>query len=326
MTRSFGEFLFDVPMFKDLDHSVLGDVSLVTRSMHAHAGDFLFEQGQQSDGMYLIQEGKVSIEVRTPGDEILQVAEASATDVVGEMALMDDGVRSASARVVEDITGYFISRQRFDMLKSDLRPAGIAITYRLTRSICNHSRELIEEIIGIHSAESGAATKVPLAQDYLTSDGWPCNHSVLRQFPTFIDFTDSEITTFINHHERLKVPSGVILFTRGEAANGVYIVLRGALKSGFSSAQKSIQFNIYGPGQMAGYPEVLEDKARIADLTTRERSELIFLPAKHFRELSQQQTPAMFKLLANLGTQSVSQLRKINNIASRMASFERFMH
>jgi CRP/FNR family cyclic AMP-dependent transcriptional regulator len=325
MNKPFDEFLAEVPMFRGLDHSVLSDLTQAARPINCAAGEYLFKQGQQSDGMYLIQEGKVCVEVRTPGDEVLQVAEATGSDVLGEMALMDDGLRSASARALEDTLGHFISRQRFEMLKSDLRPAGIAVTTRLAKGVSSRCRVLMEEISGELSTESDTVNKASLVQKYLTQGKWPCDHSVLRQFRSFTDFTDNEITAFINGLERLKMPSGEVLHSLGDPPDGLYIVLRGALRLGLSSTQKNFQFNIHGPGQMAGYIEVLEGRTRAADITTRETSELIYLPTDRFNEICREKSPYVFKLLGNLSAQSVSQLRKINNIASRIASFGKFV-
>ncbi len=321
--KSFTEFLLKVPMFKGLDHGVLSEVDLVAKPIQAAAGDYLFRQGQASDGMYLIERGRIAIEVRTPGDQVLQVAEVSHCEVLGEMALMDDGVRSASARVIEDTTGYYFSRQRYDMLKTDLRPAGIALSSRLTKGVGNSCGALMDGITGQNRAASEIRMNLDLIEKYKISDAWPCDHSVLRQFAAFAEFRDEEITTLIDSLDRIKIPAGVTLFSMGDPPDGMYIVLRGALRLGISSPQSNVQFNIHGPGSMAGYIEVFEGRNRAADLVSRETAELAYLPAAQFSEMIRQQSPLVFKLLANLGRQSVSQLRKINNVVSRIASFDR---
>ena len=324
--QSFDDFLINVPLFEGLEPSILSDVNLAARPTVHRAGEYLFQQGQQGDGMYLLREGRVCVEVRTPGDEVLQISEASHSDILGEMSLMDDEVRSASARALEDTSGYFISRQRFEMLKSDLRPAGIAITNRLASKICSRCRVQIEEITGGSSRVSDVAPRYDLVRKYQTEDPLPCDFPVLRQFAAFSGFSDSEIASFLKKLDRIKLPAGVILFSKGEAPDGIYIVLRGALRLGLALESDNMQLNIHGPGGMAGYIEVIEKRTRVANLTTREASDLVYLPGDRFAELSREELPAMFKFLANLNVQSVRQLRKINNISSRIASFGRFSH
>ena len=325
--QSFDDFLLNVPMFSGLEPSVLSDVNLVARPVNCAAGDYLFKQGQSGDGMYLIREGGVRVEVRTPGDEVLQVSQASDYDIVGEMALVDRGVRSASACAEKDTSAYFISCQRFEMLRSDLRPAAMAITNRLAREISTRCRTLIEDITDDESSESELVAKYDLERKYHSTSPLPCDHDIMRQFAMFEGFTDEEITAFIDRTQRMSIPKDVTLFSQGESPDGMYLVMRGALRFGHAdSGQRQVQFNIHGPGQIAGLLEVVEGRTRIADLTTREESELLYVSGELYEHMLNQEDPVAFKFLANVNVQLTIQLRKINNIASRMASFGQFAY
>ncbi|HEX8417573.1 MAG TPA: EAL domain-containing protein [Methylobacterium sp.] len=62
------------------------------------AGSILFEAGETGEAAYLIMEGGLEIFLRRDGREI-RLATRGAGEIVGEMALLDSGPRSASARV-----------------------------------------------------------------------------------------------------------------------------------------------------------------------------------------------------------------------------------
>ena len=55
-------------------------------------GDFLFREGDSGDRMYVLLEGEIEVFL---GDLVLETAEPDM--VIGEMALIDDGPRTANA-------------------------------------------------------------------------------------------------------------------------------------------------------------------------------------------------------------------------------------
>ena len=63
----------------------------------------IFEEGSTGSEMYLIYSGKVLLSVRGENQQI-PLAELNPGDFFGEMALVDDSPRSATAAAVEDNT------------------------------------------------------------------------------------------------------------------------------------------------------------------------------------------------------------------------------
>ncbi|MDO8934164.1 MAG: EAL domain-containing protein [Rhodocyclaceae bacterium] len=79
------------------------------------AGETIFEMGQPGDVMYIIKSGKVEIRV---GDRIFDCVEPGAT--LGEMAILDDAVRSATAVAVTDCEFVAIDKKRLlDMVQRE---------------------------------------------------------------------------------------------------------------------------------------------------------------------------------------------------------------
>ena len=65
------------------------------------AGAAIFEEGEPGAFAYLIVAGRAALFLRRDGVEVA-IAERAAGEIVGEMALLDAGPRSASARAIED--------------------------------------------------------------------------------------------------------------------------------------------------------------------------------------------------------------------------------
>ena len=74
-------------------------------------GDFLFREGDSDEKMYVLLEGKIEVFL---GDFVLETAEADM--VIGEMALIDDGPRTANAVAKTACRLAEIDRRRFHFL------------------------------------------------------------------------------------------------------------------------------------------------------------------------------------------------------------------
>ncbi|MBE0627432.1 MAG: cyclic nucleotide-binding domain-containing protein [Burkholderiales bacterium] len=75
------------------------------------AGDYIFRIGEPASVMYLIIEGEVDLIL---GDMVVETAREGA--FIGEMALIDDETRSASARALGECRVFPIDEARFQLL------------------------------------------------------------------------------------------------------------------------------------------------------------------------------------------------------------------
>ncbi len=85
-----------------------------------HEGGFIFREHETAQEAFIIKSGKVEIfksfteEGHEPREVTLGVLEAGA--MFGEMALIDDETRMASARAVDDLVEvYVITREQFNL-------------------------------------------------------------------------------------------------------------------------------------------------------------------------------------------------------------------
>jgi len=74
-------------------------------------GDFLFREGDKRDKMYVLLEGEMDIRL---GDYVVETAKEGA--LIGEMALIDDSPRAATAVAKTDCRLAPIDKRRFHFL------------------------------------------------------------------------------------------------------------------------------------------------------------------------------------------------------------------
>jgi CRP-like cAMP-binding protein len=74
----------------------------------------IFKQGDTAEHMFIIQSGKVEIYISTPQGE-KSFAVIGPGEFFGEMAIIDKGTRSASARAVEETRVIMLDEKTFDL-------------------------------------------------------------------------------------------------------------------------------------------------------------------------------------------------------------------
>jgi len=75
------------------------------------AGQTLFKEGEPGELMYILMSGTVEISVH---NRVVETAEPGA--IVGEMAMIDEGARSATVVAKSDCKLLVINRRRFNFL------------------------------------------------------------------------------------------------------------------------------------------------------------------------------------------------------------------
>jgi CRP/FNR family cyclic AMP-dependent transcriptional regulator len=109
MTRSMTAGLRQLPIFASLPKRTLSVVSSLLTPVTFADGDILCEEGHRGREAFILTSGTAVV---SRGDEV--IATVGAGDLVGELALLGDGLRSASVTAIEPIKAYVMSAQEFN--------------------------------------------------------------------------------------------------------------------------------------------------------------------------------------------------------------------
>ncbi len=104
-------------------------------------GTVLFQEGDRGEEMYIIQSGKVKISKRIRGVE-KTLANLEKGEFFGEMAILNDKPRSASAEVVEESEMLVIGRKTFD----NLLRSNVEIAIRFIKRLSDRLRETNDQL------------------------------------------------------------------------------------------------------------------------------------------------------------------------------------
>ncbi len=97
-------------------------------------GKQIFATGDRGEHMYLVQSGRVRLWRGEPEHPVV-LAEVGPNCLFGEMALIDDGTRSASATAIEDTVLIIISGEKVRARLADADPFVASIVRILARNL-----------------------------------------------------------------------------------------------------------------------------------------------------------------------------------------------
>jgi CRP-like cAMP-binding protein len=114
-------FVTRVPLFRGLKKRQLERLARQFVPRKYGAGDAIVTQGKGGEGFFIIESGKAeAIRVRADGEKVV-VNTFGPTDFFGEIALLDDGLRTASVIAVEPTQCLALTRWDFiSVLKEDV--------------------------------------------------------------------------------------------------------------------------------------------------------------------------------------------------------------
>ena len=96
------DLLARTEFFADTPPEVLRVVAAAGVERHMIRGDVLFHEGDPAEALYVVLRGRIAIAISNPIDRretVVSLMEAG--ELFGEMAMLDDGPRSALARALE---------------------------------------------------------------------------------------------------------------------------------------------------------------------------------------------------------------------------------
>ena len=128
--------------FNGLDDDELKRLAGIVREKTLAAGAVLFEQGDESDGLYVVLSGIVRIYLTSDDGREATINLAEEGEVIGEMALLDGLPRSAGAAALTETRLAYIGREPFlQLLETSTR-----LARQIILTLCERLRATNDQI------------------------------------------------------------------------------------------------------------------------------------------------------------------------------------
>jgi CRP/FNR family transcriptional regulator, cyclic AMP receptor protein len=129
------------PLFEGLPHRTIGRLLPRMFEKQYAPGDVIFRAGDPGRGLFVVLEGEVEILRHGPGaEEERRIAVFGNNTAFGELALIDEHPRSATARVVKPSRILILYRSDFESIIMGEPKVAIALARNLMRVLARYAR------------------------------------------------------------------------------------------------------------------------------------------------------------------------------------------
>jgi len=287
----------------------------------AAAGEVLFRQGDQSDRMYVIEEGTVEIRSTRASGDFLRLATLGVADIVGETSLLAGSPRTATALVLERTSGWMLHRSGVEMLRSDPGEGAVELMARLTELALARLRSRYEAIASALPGEARAE-----AQDAVDAGALPPGNEWVT-----LDYI-AGLLCFRNYHDRAQIRAVIgdrypvelapetVVIAPDLPTTHLLLVLRGALDVSVRRSHSAQRVRLAGPGRFVGHAGALDGMPSPVVAHTREHAVLLPLPAAWVQATLRDSRPYARQFSAALANDIASALRHAERPMARTTS------
>jgi len=127
--------LTKVPLFAYLRTDQLSRLAPLLEPVAWPKGVKVFDMGDIGLELYILTSGRIGISIDPDPGQHVFISELKAGDSLGEMALIDNEVRSATAHVLEDTQAFALDNEKFQGLLKSYPELGIGMLRALSQRL-----------------------------------------------------------------------------------------------------------------------------------------------------------------------------------------------
>jgi len=312
------------PLSNPLDAGALEALRRLAQPVSFAPGAVLMRQGQAARGAFFIETGEAEARVALPGGGELAVARLGPGSVLGEMALLDQGIVSATVIARTEIRARFMERDDFRALIAQRDAAIVKVQHAVTLILAHKLRALNAKLLACDVPEDLPAGEEP-AGDPLA--GIPRSSSTFFEHRRFLpllsifrEFGAENIDAVLERAELLELPRGHWLFVAGQEVGASYIVVRGAVELSARKGPLRRRIAVLAPGEWIGAMSQLDGVVHGTSARARENSVLLEIDRAAFDSLYRAGDATASKIQRAIHRSLLQSLRHTNNHLSRLIS------
>jgi len=279
-----------ISLFAELDGPERAELAAAMREARCAAGEALMTQGARPDGAFFILDGR----------------------------------RSATVRATAPVEALFLDRRYFRAALAQLRPGALKVLRRLA-AIQSERLRLLHGRIGEAARGEERAWATPAlspGRAEVAPVGFEPER-FLPVLPCFRGFDAADIEAVRVRAELVGAPRGSLLCEAGDAPEQCYMVVRGAVASGFLEAGRMHQLNVLGPGRFCALGPLIESLPMSVSYLVRESALLLKLTRPRFMELFLGADQTALMLLSAVNEHQAAMVARASNHLTRLVGLSR---
>ena len=251
----------DVEIFSNLRKDIHHEIAIHIETFKLAPGEVLVRQGEDAKNMYFLLDGRLSVVLKDQSGSEQVVSNLQSGSIIGEIALVVGGKRSATVIGAEDST------------------LGVLSAAAITRLMGRYP-EVVSNIVSMASRR--------LREGQLA----------LHLVRLYRGFDAASIKEFQNAVDWISLTAGEVLIRRGEPANAAYLVVSGRLRvMPQDGSKESPIFNDVAPGEIVGDLPMILEETHSATITAVRETEIARIPRSAFEAWIERRPRMMYKMV-----------------------------
>ncbi len=135
-------FLKKVPIFSKISENELDEMNKITGTKRFNKRDIVFSEGEQGESMFIIISGMIKVFKTSTGGQVKTLDILGKGDFLGEMAILEKEIRSATASAAEDTEVIVLKKRIFEKHVKN----NPVVSIKVMRALCARLRKADREI------------------------------------------------------------------------------------------------------------------------------------------------------------------------------------
>lgn len=298
-----------VRFFRRLSSDERARVVGLLRPVTFAPGERLIQPDVRPAGLYVIERGRVDLQIHVSGDSRFKAMPIGAGDVLGEWALVMPHAFPITAAALEPTQAWLLEARMVEGLRLLGDPLAFGLMHAMARVVCARVRFLTAEIVGAPDPDRASETAETALAPGLTAPVGPADLSLMALLPLFRGLAPATFASEAALFERFELARGARLYAEGDASDRLYVVLRGAIELTAQRKGKRRRLTIAGPGRLMGELGFFGAHPHHADASAKENAIVLSLSRARFEALVTERRPLALRLFeaAALSTDAVLQ-------------------
>lgn len=292
-------------------------VLAVIKARRGVAGDVLFAEGQPGASLLFVVEGSLAVRVKGSDGAEVEVARIGPSEVVGEMAALDPGPRSASVVARAPTLVVELTRDAILQLRRDAPFAAAALHRGIVADLARRLREVnarIErQLDGVASRALGA--RAPRSHEQMAGGppsrarGPSLSAQQLRGLPALREYGDADLELLSRATALRTFAPREVLFDEGTYGDSCFLLLAGDVDVVRTAHDKIRILATLRAGSLVGQLALIDRAPRSARVVANVETHALELGRDVFERLLQAHSAMALRFQDQVAIAGVRQLR-----------------
>lgn len=288
-------------------------------------GETLYVEGDRATSACFLISGEFEVLKALPGGGAAKIAVIKPGSIIGEMALVAGGTRTATVRATTQATVLTVLHDFFHAALDQISvPA-----YKILRSVIHNMAVRLDEhqerILEQWDCDACIPPKVgadAAAAVVAEGTGQPPSFDFQRFLPVvpfFVPFSVSETDRIVSKAKVVELARGRYLYREATPTRSCFVIVRGAIETSVNRDRR-YQLSILGPGRICGVNSLITEQRHKSDARARSDVLLLAFDQSAFHELYSGEAPECLKFQRMISRNQLEDRKVADNLLSTLVS------